>query len=108
MTSFTNFQLEWQVQAVDNDWADNGRVQYSLINATPSNGRSKFVINPETGVIDAVGAVNPGEKYALNLEVSYWHSAQTNQIILILIFMLPSLILWICESKGWLSTYTRT
>ena len=80
MTSFTNFQLEWQVQAVDNDWADNGRVQYSLINATPSNGRSKFVINAETGVIDAVGAVNPGEKYALNLEVSYWHSAQANQM----------------------------
>lgn len=57
-----------QVQAEDKDWADNSRLEYALLDVS-NNGKNKFVVNPETGVIDAVGAVKAGEKYTLTLQV---------------------------------------
>lgn len=78
MCNFVNFQLilsshhscifSKQVQAVDKDWADNSRIEYALVDIS-NNGKNKFIINPQTGVIDAVGALNPGEKYTLTLQV---------------------------------------
>ena len=58
-----------QVQAIDNDWADNGRVQYSLAGVS-NGGQGKFVVDPFTGVIDAIAALSAGETYALSVEVS--------------------------------------
>ena len=64
------FQIwNWkQVQAEDKDWADNGRIEYAVVDIT-NNGRNKFVINPQTGIIDSVGALKPGEKYTLTRRV---------------------------------------
>lgn len=43
-----------QVRAEDRDWTDNGRLEYSLLDVSPAAGRNKFVMNAQTGVIDAV------------------------------------------------------
>ena len=59
-----------QVQAEDNDWADNGRLQYSMIGVS-RNGRNKFAIHPQTGIIDAVGALNVGERYTITVQVRH-------------------------------------
>ncbi len=62
------FRVQKQVQAEDKDWADNGRIEYAVVDVT-NNGKNKFIINPQTGVIDSVGALKPGEKYTLTLQV---------------------------------------
>ena len=67
-----------QVQAEDNDWADNGRVEYSLTSVS-NNGKAKFVIHPQTGVIDAVGALNRGEKYTLVLKVNVYNTIMNDR-----------------------------
>ncbi|XP_046657764.1 cadherin-99C-like isoform X2 [Daphnia pulicaria] len=58
-----------QVQAEDKDWADNGRIEYAVVDVT-NNGKNKFVINPQTGVIDSSGALKPGEKFTLTLQAT--------------------------------------
>ena len=64
------FRVQKQVQAEDKDWADNGRIEYAVVDVT-NNGKNKFIINPQTGVIDSVGALKPGEKYTLTLQVCH-------------------------------------
>lgn len=58
-----------QVQAEDNDWADNGRLLYSITSVS-RNGRNQFTIHPETGIIDAVGALNVGERYTITVQAT--------------------------------------
>ncbi|XP_032795630.2 cadherin-99C isoform X2 [Daphnia magna] len=58
-----------QVQAEDKDWSDNGRIEYAILDVT-NNGKNKFIINPQMGVIDSVGALKSGEKYTLTLQAT--------------------------------------
>ena len=60
-----------QVLAEDNDWADNSRLQYSIVGVS-LNGLSKFTIHPQTGIIETVGTVNPGERYTITVQVSHF------------------------------------
>lgn len=57
-----------QVQAEDKDWADNARIDYSLIDVS-GTGRNKFTVDRSTGVIDAVGALYSGDKFILSIQV---------------------------------------
>lgn len=58
------------MQAEDKDWSDNGRIEYAILDVT-NNGKNKFIINPQMGVIDSVGALKSGEKYTLTLQVGF-------------------------------------
>jgi hypothetical protein len=61
-----------QVQAEDKDWGENGRLHYSLVDVNSGGGsgaRNKFTVDSRSGVIDAVGPLNAGEKYILSIQV---------------------------------------
>lgn len=75
-----------QVRAEDRDWTDNGRLEYALLDVTPSSGRNRFAMESRTGVIDAVGALKPGEKYFLSVRVTDTdgHSAEAVQEVVVI------------------------
>ncbi|RXG73363.1 Protocadherin-15 [Armadillidium vulgare] len=55
-----------EVKAIDADEGENAIVTYSLL----SGGREKFTINPQTGMIQAVGPLEAGEDFFLNIQVT--------------------------------------
>lgn len=57
-----------KVEATDNDEGDNALVAYSIYHVS-NNGRLKFVIDPDTGLIETTGKLNAGEQYSITVQV---------------------------------------
>ncbi|KAF6213242.1 hypothetical protein GE061_010959 [Apolygus lucorum] len=57
------------VTATDNDQGENAAVTYSIYHVS-NNGRSKFRIDPQSGVLDSVGKLNAGEQYSITVQAT--------------------------------------
>ncbi|XP_039297705.1 cadherin-99C isoform X1 [Nilaparvata lugens] len=58
-----------QVVATDNDLGENAEITYSIYHIS-NNGRTKFRIDPKTGVIDTIGKLNAGETYSITVQAT--------------------------------------
>lgn len=58
-----------KVEATDNDEGDNALVTYSIYHVS-NNGRLKFVIDPDSGVIETTGKLNAGEQYSITVQAT--------------------------------------
>ncbi|XP_073993428.1 cadherin 99C isoform X1 [Rhodnius prolixus] len=58
-----------QVTATDNDLEDNSTLVYSIYHVS-NNGRNKFKIDPQSGVIDSVGKLIAGEQYSITVQAT--------------------------------------
>jgi protocadherin-15 len=60
------------VEATDADLGDNAEITYSIYHVS-NNGRQKFNIDPNTGVIETIGKLNAGEQYSITVQVNeHW------------------------------------
>jgi len=57
-----------QVEATDSDLGENAIVSYSIFHVS-NNGRSKFTIDRDTGLIESIGKLIAGEQYSITVEV---------------------------------------
>lgn len=57
-----------QVVATDNDVGPNAEITYSIYHVS-NNGRTKFKIDPKTGIIETIGKLNAGEQYSITVQV---------------------------------------
>jgi protocadherin-15 len=46
----------------------NADITYSIYHVS-NNGRQKFKIDPQTGIIDTTGKLNAGEQYSITVQV---------------------------------------
>ncbi|KAL1123607.1 hypothetical protein AAG570_002683, partial [Ranatra chinensis] len=58
-----------KIVATDNDLGKNAELSYSIYHVS-NNGRSKFRIDPHSGVIDAIGKLNAGEQYSITVQAT--------------------------------------
>lgn len=59
-----------KVEATDKDLGENAEISYSIYHVS-NNGRNKFKIDPNTGVIEAIGKLNAGEQYSITVQVEF-------------------------------------
>lgn len=57
-----------QVEATDNDFGENAVVTYSIYHVS-NNGRPKFKIDPQTGLLTTSGKLIAGEQYSITVQV---------------------------------------
>lgn len=57
------------IKATDNDEGDNAIITYSIYHVS-NNGNNKFVINPDTGVLETTGKLNAGDQYSLTVQAT--------------------------------------
>ena len=55
-----------KLEATDLDASSAGSLRYSLVHVS-NNGQRKFTVNPRTGVVEVVAAVEAGERYSLTV-----------------------------------------
>ncbi|XP_014256144.1 cadherin-99C isoform X2 [Cimex lectularius] len=58
-----------KVTATDNDSGENAMLTYSIYHVS-NNGRNKFSINSQSGVLDSVGKLNAGEQYSITVQAT--------------------------------------
>ncbi|XP_026273024.1 cadherin-99C [Frankliniella occidentalis] len=58
-----------RVEATDNDEGENAVVTYSIYHVS-NNGRLKFTIDPETGLLETTGKLNAGEQYSITVQAT--------------------------------------
>ncbi|XP_075213856.1 cadherin 99C [Lycorma delicatula] len=58
-----------QVVATDNDLGPNAEITYSIYHVS-NNGRTKFKIDPKTGIIETIGKLNAGEQYSITVQAT--------------------------------------
>lgn len=58
-----------QVQARDDDEGEFARISYSVYHVS-NNGRDKFRIDPNTGVVQVIGRVSSGEQYSITVQAT--------------------------------------
>lgn len=58
-----------KVEATDNDEGENALVTYSIYHVS-NNGRLKFTIDPDTGLIETTGKLNAGEQYSITVQAT--------------------------------------
>lgn len=58
-----------QVVATDNDLGINAEITYSIYHVS-NNGRTKFKIDPKTGIIETIGKLNAGEQYSITVQAT--------------------------------------
>ena len=65
---------------MDEDFEANGRVRYS-IRSVSNNGRSKFAIDPVSGMIVVTDRVDRGENYIITVEAEDMAPPQTRRFV---------------------------
>lgn len=57
------------MEATDADLGVNAEITYSIYHVS-NNGRQKFKIDSQTGLIETTGKLNAGEQYSITVQVS--------------------------------------
>ncbi|PSN56931.1 Cadherin-99C [Blattella germanica] len=62
-------QLVTKVVATDDDLGENAEIVYSIYHIS-NNGRQKFKIDPNTGIIETTGKLIAGEQYSITVQAT--------------------------------------
>nr|CAD7398924.1 unnamed protein product [Timema cristinae] len=57
-----------KIEATDDDLGENAKITYSIYHVS-NNGRQKFKIDSETGLIETIGKLNAGEQYSITVRI---------------------------------------
>ncbi|BES91601.1 Cadherin domain [Nesidiocoris tenuis] len=57
------------ITGTDNDQGKNAEITYSIYHVS-NNGRTKFRIDPQSGVLDSLGKLNAGEQYSITVQAT--------------------------------------
>lgn len=57
------------IKATDNDEGDNAIITYSIYHVS-NNGNNKFIINPDSGVLETTGTLKAGDQYSLTVQAT--------------------------------------
>nr|CAD7426011.1 unnamed protein product [Timema monikensis] len=58
-----------KIEATDDDLGENAKITYSIYHVS-NNGRQKFKIDSETGLIETIGKLNAGEQYSITVRAT--------------------------------------
>lgn len=64
-----NKQSVTKVEATDADLGANAEITYSIYHVS-NNGRQKFKIDPQSGIIETIGKLNAGEQYSITVQAT--------------------------------------